>query len=145
MRFRFVTFARSALSGRKWSATRQICMWGLVIGLANVVLSWMGDDEVSLRFPFPIGWVVPYCLLTALASGLIVDLLRPFARSRVAGAWVGFVASVPLSLGYMIVAGRDVLARPRSAIIVMTLFGLTYGVLIGAMYWKPPSNSLKAL
>jgi hydrogenase/urease accessory protein HupE len=97
----------------------------------------MGDGEVALRFPFPIGWVVPYCLVTALASGLIVDLLRPFARSRVAGASVGFAASVPLSFGYMVVAARDVLARPNSAIIVITMFGLTYGVAIGAMYWEP--------
>ena len=137
-RFRRPLLMHQARSRPRWAATRIMLRWGGAIGLANVMLHLLGESEVLLRFPFSVVWIVPYCLGSALVAGLVVDLMRPFARTRLGGAMVGFVASLPVSLGYLLVAARDVLAMKGGAAKFLLLMGLTYGLLVGALYWKEP-------
>lgn len=110
--------------------------FGAGLAAYAIVVHALSGGRSTERLGASIYGVIAWYLLAGLTSGLVIAVLRPWATSRLRGALLGAIISVPLSTGcYLLLPDRTF--SLRQFVIFVLLAGIMLGVPAGALLWEP--------
>lgn len=124
---------------RRFAATRYAISLGVAMGGATIVgyvLSG-GTNLTRFGYTFPLPLVLGMNVAATTLAGLLVDYLRPRARSRVMGALIGIVVAIPVFCLIYVVASPVQLTATRF-LKSLAIFSVLAGGSAGIVLWSKP-------
>jgi hypothetical protein len=87
--------------------------------------------------------ILSYVILGPIA-GAIVGFLRPLTITRIGSMFVAFLAAATVYLGIMIAMKGSPLSWKSVDWITVSILGVTFGVVLGNMFYKKPAPIVSA-